>query len=648
MKSLHPLQMIVLALLFVGAISTGIYCYNTPPSAPSTVAKEAVASSFPHHADWESPASHGSWVRQYGWDQCTVCHAATLTTEPRKGDCATCHALYPHTAAWVKKENHGAEATKNGTAECATLCHGSDMNGGLSNVSCVKCHSITPHAENWAQPDQHGEEAKGDGKTVCMNCHGNDLAGGFVGVSCTQCHEVYPHSATWSDGDVHGTYVTFNGQGKCETTCHGADLNGGLSGVVCSKCHGDFKHPFGWIDHHGATVKQLGKESCKACHGQDFKALQDGKNCYSCHSDYPHPDEATWIPFIGGHGEAVQVTHGGSFTSCQPCHGTDLKTKEGGRNCFSCHPAFPHSFFNSQWATYAGHGAYTLGATRTECQLCHGTDYKGGIFNTPSCFGCHPAYPHLEGWYPAVTGALAHWDYVSQNGTTSCATQYCHGVDLTPTADVTQGPDCTTCHATSVHTDPNWATGAMGRTANAHAIEYVSEINSGNTIVCTSCHGTNYDTLLGTVRCTNAACHPSGVTHRPGWEQGSGHGNTFLLSDTATTFSSSRCADCHGSAILFSATQSKATLTAQASCYGCHPAFPHIGYVSSGWRRSHYSYINARPAAFTDAAGAIPISTAPLALLPAIINSCGGNQSGSCHYNPAPPPNPSNCHQYCH
>lgn len=800
-------RLTVLVILLIGATFLAHHCASTvPPSQPLDTGTEP--SSYPHEAGWNEAVSHGSFVVRHGLAQCMVCHSRVSAEATKVPDCSTCHPLYPHSREWTKKENHGAEVLKSGNNICATLCHGTDLNGGLSGISCAHCHSITPHTSNWANPEQHGIEAKGDGKNLCVWCHGEDFQGSDMAPSCFTCHPKYPHPSGWRERQGHGSFVATNGQDTCATTCHNFDLNGGLSGVACQSCHGLYNHPDNWIDEHSNTVAQIGKETCKLCHGLDFKTIFNRNNCFSCHPDYPHPSETVWLPFGGGHGSAVQVGYGGSFSSCQNCHGMDLKTMKAGRNCFSCHQSYPHQFVSSaQWQDFEGHGIYALTNTMTECKMCHGADYRGTTWNNVSCFSCHNSYPHLPGWVVPQVEIQAHWEYVSTNGTTSCATERCHGVNLVPTPGVTRGAacelchgnqaphpagwnkgeihgqfaianiggcklchgselnqaprgfrscfechpsylghasaqistiawdtwnghgvflqnsswdktecqnchgsdflgglsgksckkaachasyphnlagwnstghgsyirttltnnktqclvchgsggtgghsgiSCPTCHANALHTDPNWGAGASGRTANAHATNFVAEFSTGNISVCTECHGTTYSALIGSTRCTNAGCHPAGITHRSGWSLGSGHGSAFSSSFRSSTFGASKCSHCHGLAAIFSAAQTKTALAAQSDCYKCHATYPHIGYAGvTGWKSRHTSYINGRPATFTNAQGQIPGAGAN-ALLPAISFSCGGTEIGSCHYNTIPPSSQTRCSQYCH
>ena len=756
---------------------------------------------FPHAKDWEQPAVHGESVLRYGAITCVGCHPVEKTDAQEIPGCFSCHPFYPHSAEWVKKENHATQARLAGTESCATQCHGPDMNGGLSGVSCVKCHSITPHSSTWAEPENHGEEGKKEKRALCMTCHGPDLQGGLADMSCFQCHANYPHTNGWAEGEVHGAFATTAGEAACATQCHGTDLGGGLSKVACAACHGLAQHPDNWVVLHGETANNLGTDACKTCHGQDFLTPLGGKNCFSCHPDFPHPESVAWIGFESGHGGVMQTELGGDLSECQLCHGADLRTDKGGRNCFSCHPSYPHKLKTSlSWNAFEGHGDYALSNTTTECQQCHGSDYQGGTRSNPSCFTCHPPYPHTEGWIFPVQGKITHGQYAVANGTGSCATERCHGPNLEPIPGISKAPQCSschnavyphqagfssgrihgpvalanidqckTCHGTGLdtapagvssckdchatyllhssadlgnagwstfsshgiylkdnnwdksqcvlchgsdylgglsqvscknsmchsnyphtsslwngkehgtyviatlkgdksacqvchgldangghsgvscqnchnaftHADPKWAAGGTGLANNVHATTFVARIRAGENTACTECHGTNYSNVLAGKSCLASGCHSSGVTHRGNWFVGAGHGASYAASFRSTTFGTSKCSHCHGTAVNFTVSQTKTALAAQSVCYKCHNAYPHIGFVVSGvgvraWdgnTRGHASYINAKPVAFTDASGNRPTTN----FVPAITHTCGGGEAGSCHYNPNPP-----------
>ncbi|MBI5299474.1 MAG: Ig-like domain-containing protein [Deltaproteobacteria bacterium] len=451
--------------------------------------------------------------------------------------------------------------------------------GNLAPPS-VNAGPIFPHSKEWANPASHGVWVVQNNVTICLKCHekGDTVAkaataGGAP--QCASCHKLFPHPADWVKKENHGKFVAENGKGNCTTQCHGVDLKGGLSGRTCSEsgCHNNlYPHSTEWNIEHRAVAYNLGIIACQGCHGTDYQTILNGKNCYTCHKDFPHPDPAVWTPFTGGHGERVQITYSKRTDECEKCHGDDLQIPKGPnrQNCFSCHLSFPHEKKSAAWKEYEGHGNYVLGTgspTREdvknaikECKMCHesnNNNYSGGLHNQPSCFKCHPSFPHLtDDWVMPPGQPQGHGNYVgnpSNSGTTSCATAHCHGVNLAYVTGTTRGNSCVGCHTVyphpagwvvpegqpqghgasalsaginackGCHSDSNgdfqrringhkncydchefphpstWTTlepatnNAATRDNHFHGNAFIRKSLSGNTTDCTMCHGVNYD-----------------------------------------------------------------------------------------------------------------------------------------------------------
>lgn len=555
--------LIALTLLTVG-------CANVRPSGPSPTEEGSGISPsesappppvFPHADDWANPASHGAWVLQFDSATCLKCHKTQSNVPEAIPTCSSCHPLFPHETGWANKDKHGHEVLTNGRGQCATQCHGTDLKGGLSGISCNLCHTTYPHTPDWVSPAVHGAAAEGNGKSLCRSCHGDDLLGEGTAVSCQQCHTIYPHEADWNEPDQHGGHVLENGTGSCTTQCHGTDLNGGLSGIGCNSCHDLYPHSEDWDDEHGPTTLSLGTSPCQACHGANLRTMVQGKNCYSCHKDYPHSSPSSWLPFTGGHGQRVQSVYSGNTSSCEACHGNDLATiKPDGNNCFSCHATYPHDKFSpTNWETYGGHGNYALlPAKKVECQFCHGVDYKGGGRSNPSCFSCHPSYPHSQpGWLRNSGDPQEHGNYVKLNSSSSCATARCHGVDFIPTPGVTNGPGCSSCHDSYPHA-PGWNSGTV------HGLVALADIS-----ICKDCHGNGLNQAPPGYQ-TCQQCHPSYLQHESAeigvvnWDTYAGHGQ-YVMNDLSGDPDS--CKLCHGNDYLGG--------LSHVSCKSCHTSFPH-------------------------------------------------------------------------
>lgn len=513
---------------------------------------------FPHPDDWPDAASHGPRAIQFETDVCLYCHPLEASNDRSTPACYSCHSLYPHTENWSAKENHGAAvlgnggtadaaALTNGGSNCATQCHGTDLQGGLSGVSCSRCHANYPHGSDWADPERHGTFAKGDGKSSCRNCHGDDLRGGESGVSCYQCHSDFPHPDGWGDPEGHGGVVTSDGQVNCATACHGTDLQGGSSGVSCTSCHTLYPHGSDWASpgQHGEAAKGDGKALCRGCHGEDLTGGGSGVSCTQCHSLYPHTSD--WED-PEEHGALVLSEGDGGCTT--QCHGADLQGGLSGVSCNTCHTLYPHT---DQWEQ--DHGAVTLQIGKTVCQNCHGTNYDQ-MLDGKNCYSCHVSYPHLAGWLMPPGNPQGHGDFVTAQSSASCATEMCHGTDLVPTPDVTQGPACSNCHGGVYPHTGDWDSGAV------HGISALEGIAA-----CKACHGDGLNEApAGFQSCEQ--CHPSYLLHTSagapaGWNSSS-QGHKKYLEENGDDIS--QCQICHG-----------ADYTGGLSgktCQTCHEDFP--------------------------------------------------------------------------
>ena len=100
-----------------------------------------------HPEDWNLQTAenfHGNKVLEVGYTSCKSCHGAEFEGGASQTSCHTCHASYPHPAAWSlfnNPRNH-EQFIKDSFwdfSKCKT-CHGEDLKGGRSGVSCYSCH----------------------------------------------------------------------------------------------------------------------------------------------------------------------------------------------------------------------------------------------------------------------------------------------------------------------------------------------------------------------------------------------------------------------------------------------------------------------------------------------------------------------------
>jgi len=357
------------------------------------------------------------------------------------------------------------------------------------------------HPESWMQKNSenfHGNKVKVVGYSYCANCHGKDYRGGESKVSCYKCHQDYPHLQILNTSPEPGAiyHAEFLNDESLDITpcqaCHGTDYQGGSSGVSCYKCHESFPHVESWLisdneQFHGQYLKSQSWSltGCLGCHGMDFKGGKSKVSCFACHNAYPHIEGWLESSSEAFHGEFLANTDW-NLEMCSNCHGSDFKGGTNDVSCFTCHASYPHS---GEWLTTTSdefHGQYLKNAnwSSTQCQVCHGSDYKGGESKV-SCYTCHAPYPHAEGWL-AVADTNFHGQFIRASNWSLAACQRCHGEDYRGgianyscynchTSE--GGPEaCNTCHGSQANAAPpedlnnNTETTAIG--VGAHQLHY--------------------------------------------------------------------------------------------------------------------------------------------------------------------------------
>lgn len=453
-----------------------------------------------------------------GHGSCAECHSSYLRHRTaRIGSRENIWARGSEHGGYVLDSGRNREST---LRECQ-YCHGSDYTGGLSGQSCKSstCHESYPHPSGWAPAEggsssSHGSTAAAN-FDACRACHGRDLnrAPGGRGVcSSAGCHPSYaPHqtgnsrSTTWNTYDGHGVSLLGSGPtpspvgtryNECKP-CHGSDLariirssvSSRPEGQNCNSCHASYPHQNSTVwrtrEGHGAYVRTQGSTaSCATarCHGLGLIPSADtrgpGCNNAACHQNYPHSTSADWTRPAAGpssHG----ITAISNIASCQRCHGTTLNnvlstTLPRGGSCNNCHPSYSQHPRVAPSATPAwsstGHGQYILGpasarhspevkaAKEAECQVCHGSDYSGGVSGV-ACSSCHnhESYPQLHrrpGWNTYNDSGNGHGNHVLVNlANRKASCKLCHGDDF---RGGNSGVDCSNsrCHANYPHGDP--------------------------------------------------------------------------------------------------------------------------------------------------------------------------------------------------
>ncbi|MBI2981226.1 MAG: hypothetical protein HYY44_02820 [Deltaproteobacteria bacterium] len=658
---------------------------------------------YPHEPEWALPTKHGGFVSSGGRAVCaTTCHGSDLEGGGSQVSCNQCHQLYPHSDDWA--ERHRQVARDVGLESCAR-CHGGDFRKEIGGKNCYSCHADYPHPprERWV-PFQGGHGAKikneYDGKfDSCQRCHGEDLSRRINDENCSSCHSSYPiahRQENWNRYEGHGADVLSNGLAdpagnpRC-LQCHDRERGGPYGARSCQNagCHSVYPHEMmgNWDENHGqeAVDREVRILRCAGCHGSDFRRVLGGVNCYSCHTNFPHLQD---LPGGGcpldneGNPRCWTTTW---FTDEEACE------DEGGEGDVVCRTiqtehVSPHAeqYLEQQESDFAPPDP-TRPELFNQCRRCHGEDYRGGVSEI-ACFSCHPGYPHRAGsnWRTATGGDHTGSYLEGVRGTDSpCA--LCHrnlrgGIEG-------QATSCAgaACHADYPHTATDWT--SPGR-ASEHANRIISTRNASP---CRACHGDDFSRVVGEseghegTSCQD--CHPQGpATHenRQGrsWDAASGHGNFFSGRYQAVSIDSD-CRNCHGSAVTFLASDTRASLGDRSrlgcencsnSCYTCHWAYPHVSVTSGAneypWEPVNTANCGARSVnnatghalflldspLLTNTSGQRPVLGTTPAGSPlwrqAIQNTCGGGTAGSCHFKGNRSYRTGQteplCGQYCH
>jgi hypothetical protein len=120
-------------------------------------------------------------------------------------------------------------------------------------------------------------------------------------------------------------------------------------------------------------------------------------SCSELKTDLPLPVSSAVTVHDPGWVTAADANFHGRFlktkawddAACQTCHGANFAGGTSGVQCFTCHPAFPHS------AAFPGgrHTNYMRAHNDplVECRGCHGATYTGGPIADVTCqrAGCH-------------------------------------------------------------------------------------------------------------------------------------------------------------------------------------------------------------------------------------------------------------------
>jgi predicted CxxxxCH...CXXCH cytochrome family protein len=530
-----------------------------------------------HQAHVNPPNDGTAYVKPIA---CTTCHSGQVP--PSIDPSATHRNSTPNTAF-----SGLAAGTTYASHNCTTYCHGSLPiswgTGTPSKLACDACHG-NPPAEPHVQSANCGtsgchagygavapvttvnlaDHVDGavdvdTGNQTCSTCHGttgrNTLIGGAAGTADAKLAAAPPKdTATLSSSNRVGPHLAHVYPDPAQS------IGQVYPAFGCAECHTSAvatytnAHPnvtrnVSFADATGAdlagytpTLTPGSPYGCTTyCHGDSLAAGQQGTvgtwawdtvtlaTCSSCHGTAPNDPEHT------------SVSKSAAATACNPCHNTTVDAtgkivfsgnttlhingtfNTGGVTCHSCHgdtnSDAPPPVANSANANGAG-------THRSHVQATQMTTRSAGY----ACTECHPAVTAND-WVHANGTPDTQWaagdlspNNVWTDGTSTCATSYCHGDSTeTPTgatvAQTTWGGAakqpiwtnaldtyraCTACHAspptlgaTNPHPPnntcddchPNGATTTAITAASAAAGAHVNKTVDVDRTGCTSCHG---------------------------------------------------------------------------------------------------------------------------------------------------------------
>jgi PKD repeat protein len=255
--------------------------------------------------------------------------------------CAVCHASE---ALGTGSYSNTPPLTASVHSQHATAMDpvlGITLDNSANRAACYRCH---PGSTTKCLRGAMGAAVATDGsmEMQCQSCHGNMSAvgsssrvGWFMEPNCQSCHT---GPATHNNGQIVYTSALIGTTPRVAVDQMFATSSNtpapGLSLFRFSSGHGGLQ--------------------CEACHG-------------STHAEFPstHANDNLRNTQLQG--------HVGVLIECATCHVTTPNTVTGGPH--GMHPV------GQTWVNQHGNLFETNGATRAQCQVCHGLDYRGTILS---------------------------------------------------------------------------------------------------------------------------------------------------------------------------------------------------------------------------------------------------------------------------
>jgi hypothetical protein len=253
---------------------------------------------------------------------CASCHASEALAAPSYG------TIPPLTASV-----HSRHA-----AVIDPISHVS-LNDAGNRSACYRCH---PGSTTRCLRGAMGGAIAADGsmEMQCQSCHGNmsdvgstNRVGWFMEPTCQSCHT--------------GTAVQNNGQIRYTSSF---DAPGHPRVAVNQTFATQPNTPAAGLSLYRFSAGHGGLQ-CSACHG-------------STHAEFPSTHNSDNVRNIALQG------HAGVMVECTACHTTSPNTVNGG----------PHGM-HPVGQVWVGNHPDAAEGNRTQCQTCHGTDYRGTVLS---------------------------------------------------------------------------------------------------------------------------------------------------------------------------------------------------------------------------------------------------------------------------
>ena len=265
---------------------------------------------------------------------------ATVVQNGRPVLCAQCHSSEALGTPSYPGVPSLTQSVHSRHANVINPANGLQMDASANRSACYQCH---PGAVTRCLRGTMGSAVAADGsmEMQCQSCHGSmsqvgagTRTGWFDEPTCQSCHS--------------GDAVTNSGQIRYLSSFDPA------TGLMRQPANTRFatnadtplagKSLYRFSKGHGGLT-------CEACHG-------------STHAEFPS----------AGRNDNLQSWrlqgHIGKLADCTACH-ADKNTVNGGPH--GMHPV------NQNWAT--GHGDAAQSGGGAQCQICHGTDYRGTVLS---------------------------------------------------------------------------------------------------------------------------------------------------------------------------------------------------------------------------------------------------------------------------